>query len=902
MGVNTDSPILDRASVQAAQKRIQQYVYYTPLLTSKTLSDLASTPQSTKALIGTVDEGKTPARPRIRLFFKCENYQRVGAFKSRGAFHALSRFSVEQLSKGVVTHSSGNHAQALALAARTHGVKAYIVMPTISTPSKIAATKGYGAEVIFSGSTSQEREAVVEDVIKRTGATLVPPYDHPNIILGQGTMALEIEEQVQEMIKSDTSLSTHGKSTLKQNHQLATNGTFQNGSVPINESHAGHLDAVIAPLGGGGMLAGIATALNGTGTRVFGAEPSFEGADDGRRGLAASQRITMVKTLTIADGLRTPVGEINWTVISDKSKVKGVFAVGEEQILSAMRLVIERMKVFVEPSAVVGLAVCLYDEGFRRIVESEGGEEGWDIGVILSGGNTTLEAISRLFATDSRKGERAEAKSLNRRAMSDEDGSRSSTESQRLLHSSSFAIDDLEAAGQRNKYTNGSANGQSRWKKSLKQSPPWARPRFIWIALAVAAVLILGSLMILQKSNIVEQLRPSLEDYDVPPPPSPPPPPGLDVDKFEKPVDFKIIGLIFFGRPPVVAILDCYLKKNLVTNGGFLDEVHFVVNTDKKDDIKYLDGLVKTSDLYKKIELPELGYNSVWQHAVEPEHMYIKIDDDMVFFDDEAVANVVYTKLKHPHAFNVVANLVNSPETGWLHYHFGAIHSYLPETSPPVVKPDGAALGPKAWRASALPVWNETGEMSFPVTMDKSDDGSVLEADRPEAPPFKGHRWLPLPEPEKNIYNTPISKSEYNPYSPDWKSWALAAQVHYSLLENIEKNQLRLYHYGTSSPSSHEGLWDMAFGRMNINFMAIWGKDVLDNAPFEGPDDEHELSVNIPIKLNRPVLVNTHAVAAHFSFRTQHEVYETDLLDRYRAYANEMVCTKDNQIPIPKQG
>lgn len=250
-----------------------------------------------------------------------------------------------------------------------------------------------------------------------------------------------------------------------------------------------------------------------------------------------------------------------------------------------------------------------------------------------------------------------------------------------------------------------------------------------------------------------------------------------------------------------------------------------------------------------------------------------------------------------------MANLVNSPETGWLHYHFGAVHSYLPETVPPPEDTDPAALGPKAWRASALPTWNESGEMSFPVTMDKPDNGDVLNANRPEAPPFKGHRWLPLPEPRQpKIYKTPISHSEYNPYGPDWKSWALAAQVHYSLLENIEKDQLHLYHYGSSSPSSSEGVWDMAFGRMNINFMAIWGKDVLDNLPFDGPDDEHELSVGIPTKLGRPVLVNTHAVAAHFSFRTQHELYDTDLLARYRAYANEMVCTKDNQIPIPEDG
>ncbi|KAL8720853.1 MAG: hypothetical protein Q9225_002332 [Loekoesia sp. 1 TL-2023] len=408
----SDTLILDRASVQAAHTRIKQHIHYTPVLTSRTLSNLASTPQSAEALVGTAYEGKTPAHPRIRLFFKCENHQRIGAFKSRGAFHALSRLTQEQLSRGVVTHSSGNHAQALALAARTHGVKAYIVMPTISTPSKIAATKGYGAQVIFSGSTSQEREAVVEDVIKKTGAILVPPYNHPDIILGQGTMALELEEQVQELVKRDPSLSTHrnGSGNEHQKGRPPINGTTGNGVALLDEIRAGHLDAVIAPLGGGGMLAGVATAFYGTGTRVFGAEPSFEGADDGRRGLEANQRITTVKTLTIADGLRTPVGKINWTVISDKSKVKGVFAVTEDQILSAMRLVVERMKIFVEPSAVVGLAVCLYDEGFRKIVEVEGGEEGWDIGVILSGGNTTLEAISKMFATEEKHAERAEAK------------------------------------------------------------------------------------------------------------------------------------------------------------------------------------------------------------------------------------------------------------------------------------------------------------------------------------------------------------------------------------------------------------------------------------------------------------------------------------------------------------
>lgn len=277
-------------------------------------------------------------------------------------------------------------------------------MPTISTPSKIAATQGYGAKVYFSGSTSDEREAVVKDVIRDTGAVLVPPYDHPDIILGQGTMALEFEEQIEELIREDPGLSVHHKDKAD-----ITNGGG-NGTSPALASKVVHLDAVIAPIGGGGMLSGIATALHGSGTYVFGAEPSFEGADDASRGLAAGKRIPTVNTLTIADGLRTPVGEIPWTIISDTAKVRGVYAVTEEQILQAMKLVLERMKAFVEPSAVVGLAVALYNEEFRSLVEREGGKEGWDIGIVLSGGNTTTEAIGNMFAVSEKKGERMEGK------------------------------------------------------------------------------------------------------------------------------------------------------------------------------------------------------------------------------------------------------------------------------------------------------------------------------------------------------------------------------------------------------------------------------------------------------------------------------------------------------------
>ncbi|KAF2726214.1 tryptophan synthase beta subunit-like PLP-dependent enzyme [Polychaeton citri CBS 116435] len=284
----------------------------------------------------------------------------------------------------MLMNDPGNHAQALALAAKTYSIPAHIVMPAISTPSKISGTQLQGANVMFSGSTSNEREAVVADVMAKTGAILVPPYDHPDIILGQGTQALELEQQAIDLFASQSDASvSRGKKGL---------------------------DAVIAPCGGGGMLSGICTALDGTGIKVFGAEPHYEGANDAERGLKEGKRIEKVSTLTIADGVRTPVGAIPWTVISDKRKLEGIYSVSEEEIKAALRLAMERAKFFVEPTAVVGLAVVLYNEEFRKFVEREAGEEGWNIGVVLSGGNTTVDAIAKLFAPPEKAGERAESK------------------------------------------------------------------------------------------------------------------------------------------------------------------------------------------------------------------------------------------------------------------------------------------------------------------------------------------------------------------------------------------------------------------------------------------------------------------------------------------------------------
>lgn len=277
----------------------------------------------------------------------------------------------------------GNHAQALALAARTHNIPAHIIMPTISTPSKIAATRSHGARITFSGSTQPERAATLRRVIREeeanrsTKLTYIPPYNHPDIILGQGTVGLEISSQAPSLL-------------------------------PIGKRE---LDAMIAPLGGGGLLSGLATWFSPTETKVFGAEPSYQGGNDAQRGLALepSERITEVSTLTIADGARTPVGEIPWSIISDRRKVEGVYSVGEAEIKKAMRLVMERMKVVVEPTGVLGLAVGLFDEGFRRWVEGQYGEGGCDLGVVFSGGNTSLEKVAELFGGEGKgeKGERA---------------------------------------------------------------------------------------------------------------------------------------------------------------------------------------------------------------------------------------------------------------------------------------------------------------------------------------------------------------------------------------------------------------------------------------------------------------------------------------------------------------
>ncbi|KAL8392234.1 hypothetical protein RB595_002433 [Gaeumannomyces hyphopodioides] len=393
---------LTRESVQAAHEVIRPLVHRTPVLTNATLTALASRPRE---LAGTrwaeAADGRggprRPARPTMRLWFKCENMQRIGAFKARGAFHALERLKLvpgwlegEGRRNGLVTASSGNHAQAIALAARTAGIPAHIVMPTITPRVKIESTRALGATVYFSGSTAQEREEVAARVVAETGGRYVPPYDHPDIILGQGTLGLEMQEQVASLMAGRVDGAGAGGDFIPRPAD-DDDGPYRRAAGKKG------LDAIMAPCSGGGMLSGVALSCEGTGVRVFGAEPEFEGADDTKRSFESGVRVTAVRSLTIADGLRAPVGALPWSVMYERRLVERIFSVTEDEIRAALRLVLERFKLVVEPSAAVGLAVALFNEDFRAMVEREAGDDGWDLGLVLSGGNIELASLASLL-------------------------------------------------------------------------------------------------------------------------------------------------------------------------------------------------------------------------------------------------------------------------------------------------------------------------------------------------------------------------------------------------------------------------------------------------------------------------------------------------------------------------
>ncbi len=311
------------ADVRAAADRLRGHAHRTPVLTSRRLD----------------------AELGVRVFFKAESFQRVGAFKFRGAFNALSRFTPEQRRAGVVAYSSGNHAQAVALAAQLLGVPATIVMPLDSPASKLAATRGYGAEVVTYDRYTEDREEIGRALAAERGLTLVPPYDHPDVIAGQGTAAQELLQEV------------------------------------------GELDAVLAPLGGGGLLAGTALATRALSprARIYGVEP--EAGDDGRRSLREGRIVHIDAPRTIADGAQTQhLGELTFPIL--RREVTDVLTATDAELVDAMRTFAATLKIVVEPTAGLGLA------GLRQVApELAGGR----VGVIVTGGNVDLDRYAALL-------------------------------------------------------------------------------------------------------------------------------------------------------------------------------------------------------------------------------------------------------------------------------------------------------------------------------------------------------------------------------------------------------------------------------------------------------------------------------------------------------------------------
>jgi threonine dehydratase len=314
------------ADIQAARERVRSHVHRTPVLTSQTLDE----------------------RVGARIFFKCETFQRVGAFKARGAFSRLTLLTPEERSRGVVAFSSGNHAQAVALAARELGARATIVMPKDAPALKVTATRGYGAEVIlYDRLGGESREEIARKIMEEQGATLVPPFDDDAVIAGQGTLALELLEEVPD------------------------------------------LDVIVTPCGGGGLLSGCAVAAKGLNPkiRLWGVEP--EAGDDVKRSLAAGHPVTIPLPSTIADALQTTrPAERTLAIIS--ALTEGILTASDDEMRRAMALLSARMKIVVEPGGSIAFAALLHGK-----VPDMAGRK---VGIVLSGGNVDPDRFGSLIS------------------------------------------------------------------------------------------------------------------------------------------------------------------------------------------------------------------------------------------------------------------------------------------------------------------------------------------------------------------------------------------------------------------------------------------------------------------------------------------------------------------------
>jgi threonine dehydratase len=322
MLTTTEQTQVTRESILEAHQRIKPYIHHTPVLTNSTIDGIAE----------------------ANLYFKCENFQKIGAFKIRGGMNAVLSLPKEKRSNGVATHSSGNHAQAIAFAAAKVGTKAYIVMPDNSPRVKVDAVKGYGAEITFCEPNQQARESALQAIVERTGAEFIHPYNDFRVINGQATCAIELV------------------------------------------SEAGHLDHIITPVGGGGLLSGTLMAVHYffPGISVYAGEP--EGAADAVLSLKSGKIEKAPFVKTIADGLLTTLGDKTFPII--REYVKDILTVSDEEIKGAMRLVYERMKIIAEPSSLVTLAAVLKHKDLFR---------GKRIGLVITGGNVDLAKLSDWF-------------------------------------------------------------------------------------------------------------------------------------------------------------------------------------------------------------------------------------------------------------------------------------------------------------------------------------------------------------------------------------------------------------------------------------------------------------------------------------------------------------------------
>ncbi len=313
---------ITKATIEAAANRIAPYIHNTPIMTCKSIN----------ALYG------------LDLYFKCENFQKIGAFKIRGGMNASLQLTKEQLEKGVATHSSGNHAQALAFAAKMLGIKAYIVMPESSPQVKVNAVRGYGAEVTICASNQAARESTLEAIVERTGATFIHPYDNDEVITGQATCVKEIIDAIPDV------------------------------------------DIVVTPVGGGGLLSGTCLGAHyfKPGLKVYAGEP--EGAADAVLSIQSGKVEKAPFVNTIADGLMTTLSERTLEII--KTHVADIILVSEDEIKAALRLVYERIKIIIEPSCTVPLAAVLKNTDLFK---------GKKVGIILTGGNVDLSKFKDWF-------------------------------------------------------------------------------------------------------------------------------------------------------------------------------------------------------------------------------------------------------------------------------------------------------------------------------------------------------------------------------------------------------------------------------------------------------------------------------------------------------------------------